>query len=117
MAKETIAQLREKALDRLIAYRTDQPTEADYALARRLMNSYYRLHGLAVRNLILVNDSYHCNKFYTKQSEERESRWFKRLSADFEKEFGLILNYAGAYPDIYEQGGTHQTFLTYFYNE
>ena len=47
MKKLTIAERREKELDILISYKTSNPTPADYKEARKIMNSYYRLCGLA----------------------------------------------------------------------
>ena len=56
MKKLTIAERREKELDILISYKTSNPTPADYKEARKIMNSYYRLCGLANRNLMLTNN-------------------------------------------------------------
>lgn len=40
MAKMTIAQLREKQVERLALLKTSNPTEEDYNEARRNMNSF-----------------------------------------------------------------------------
>lgn len=54
MAKMTIAQLREREIERLVTFKTSNPTEQDYNEARRNMNSFYRLCGLCETNLNLA---------------------------------------------------------------
>lgn len=100
MARMTIAQLREKEVMRLAQYHSEEYTENDLQTARKLMNSFYRLCGLAERNLYLANDERWCNRPYTKQSEERESAWCKRLSKQFTDFAGLELFYCGYAPSI-----------------
>lgn len=85
MKKLTIAERREKELDILISYKTSNPTPADYKEARKIMNSYYRLCGLANRNLMLTNNENTYNRVSTHKSEERESKWFKRLQKNFQR--------------------------------
>ena len=135
MAKWTTAQLREKELKRLVSFKTDDPTEADFAEARRNMNSYYRLCGLAETNLYLANDERTCNRESTKRSEEqkpkaqiapkvrrseeRESKWYNRLDKTFNDTYGLRLVYCGYFPSIGtldERGGFSGKISTYFYN-
>ena len=96
----TIAQMREKELRRLAAYKNSDPSDEDIAEARRLMNSYYRLCGLCETNLYLTNDERTHDKPYTKRSEERESKWHKRLDKQFNELYGLRLVYCGYYPSI-----------------
>lgn len=119
MAKMTIAQLREKEIDRLVSYRTNEPTENDYNEARRLMTSFYRLCGLAERNLYLANDERTCNRKSTKESEEREERWYKRLCKEFNSFCGLTLFYAGFAPSIgtrdAKTGGCAEKITRWFY--
>ena len=79
MARMTIAQLRERELGRLVAFKTDSPTSEDYKEARRMMNSFYRLCGLCETNLYLTNDERTANRRYTHESEARENKWHKRL--------------------------------------
>lgn len=100
MAKMTIAQLREREIIRLCEYHSADYTDEDIKTARKLMNSFYRLCGLAERNLYLANNERTCNSRYTKESEEKESRWCKRLSAQFKKFAGLELFYGGYMPSI-----------------
>lgn len=119
MARMTIAQMRERELDRLVAYKTDDPTEADYAEARRLMNSFYRLCGLSERNLYLANNERTCNSKYTAESEAKEDRWYNRLKGEFEKTYGLTLFYTGYAPSIGvrypESGGVSEKISRFFY--
>ena len=100
MAKLTIAQLREKEVKRLAQFHTDNPTEEDIMKARKLMNSFYRLCGLSERNLYLTNCEHTCNKPSTKESEEREYKWFKLLNKEFREFCGLELVYCGYHPSI-----------------
>ena len=100
MPKMTIAQLREREVARLAEMHSAEYSERDLEQARRLMNSFYRLCGLAERNLYLTNNERTCNCRYTKESEEKESRWYKRLSAQFKEFAGLELFYGGYMPSI-----------------
>lgn len=100
MAKMTIAQMREREVRRLAEYHADVPTKEDLNEARRLMNSFYRLCGLAETNLYLANDPEKYSPKRLKASEEKESRWYDRLSKEFEKFAGLRLFYAGYCPSI-----------------
>lgn len=54
MRKLTITVLREKELDNLVKFKTENPTPEDYKEARTNMNSFYRLCGLCERNLYLT---------------------------------------------------------------
>ena len=116
--KLTIAQLRELEIEKLVAFRTDRPTEDDYREARRLMNSFYRLCGLSETNLYLANNEYTCNRKSTAESEARESRWYDRLSNEFKEFCGLQLFYAGYAPSIgivTEHGGVSEKINRWFY--
>ena len=120
MARMTIAQLREREVDRLAHYRTESPTEADYKEAKRLMNSFYRLCGLSETNLYLANTERTCNSAYTKASEERERRWVARLSDEFKEFCGLELYYSGYMPSIgtvhRPGGGVSEKITRWFYD-
>lgn len=112
MTRMTIAQMREMELDRLIAYKTSTPTEADYTEARRLMNSFYRLCGLSYRVCMLQNSETTCNGRYCAEQEAKEEKWFNRL-------YGLDLYYSGICPSIgtkNENGGVSEKISRYFYN-
>lgn len=115
----TIAQLREREIDRLVAYKTDNPTDADYREAHRMMNSFYRLCGLCERNLYLANDERTCNSRYTKESEDKEERWYKRLGKQFKEIYNLDLYYAGYCPSIgvreFPGGGCSERIYRWFY--
>lgn len=120
MAKLTIAQLREKEINRLVAYKTSDLTQADYDEARQIMNSFYRLCGLADRNLYLANDERTCNSAYTKANEDREMRWYERLRKRFEDTYGLTLFYTNWLPSIGKRyadtGAVEVCIYKYMYN-
>lgn len=114
----TIAEKRKREVEKLIAYRTDNPTEEDRREAKRLMNSYYRLCGLSETNLYLSNKESTCNSKYTKANEDREYRWYKRLRKEFEDYCGLTLFYTCWFPFIGtkdEHGGVETVIHAYFY--
>ena len=116
--KMTIAQMREKELHRLAAYKNAEPSGEDIAEARKIMNSYYRLCGLCERNLNLANDARWHDKPYTKQSEAREQKWFERLDKQFNELYGLRLNYCGYMPSIGTLDENHcfcDKISTFFY--
>lgn len=119
MARMTIAQLREREVDKLVAFKTDNPTTEDYREARRNMNSFYRLCGLCETNLYLTNDERTANRRSTATSEERESQWHKRLDKIFRETYGLRLIYCGYAPSIGivdERGGFFEKITRYFYD-
>lgn len=120
MAKMTIAQLREREVERLARYKTSEPTEADIAEAKSIMNSFYRLCGLADRNLYLANEEWSCNLASTKESEDREYRWYKRLNEQFKANYGLELYYFSWLPSIIARDDegrvTSEKIHRYFYD-
>lgn len=118
MARMTIAQLREREIERLARFKTDHPTDADYKEAQRNMNSFYRLCGLAETNLYLANNERTCNSLYTKKSEEREDAWHRRLDRIFHETYGLRLVYCGYAPSIGtvdQNGGFSEKITRWFY--
>lgn len=115
MAKMTIAQIRERNVLRLAGMHNENPTSADIREAQRLMNSYYRLVGLCESNLYRANNERTCNSRYTAQQEEKESRWYKRLSAEFTTFCGFRLRYYSYFPTIINSDD-HNTGLACFYN-
>ncbi len=114
MAKMTIAQMREREIEDLVAMRTSTPTEQDYREARRLMTSYYRLVRLDERNLYDSNDERTCNLKSTERNEERAYKWHQRLSKEFTAFCGMKLVYYGWAPSIVDADGYR--FYTHFYN-
>ena len=119
MARLTIAQIREKEVDKLAHIKSANPTEEDFREARKIMNSYYRLCGLCESNLYMANDERKANSRFCKESEAREDRWYKRLDKLFSELYGLRLVYCGYYPSIghlLEHGGFSQKINTVFYN-
>lgn len=110
--------LREHEIERLISYAITEEGKED-ATARRLMNSFYRLCGLAETNLYLQNNERTHNTPYAQYCEERETKWCKRLCAEFQKHYGLKLYYAGYMPSIgtvNEHGACAEKISRYFYN-
>lgn len=110
--------MREREIERLATIIHDPSTDENLAEARRLMNSLYRLCGLCERNLYLTNEERTCNLNSTHASEERESRWYKRLNHDFQK-YGLKLCYFGYHPTIVYVDNEHpgrEAISLYFYD-
>lgn len=93
MRKMTIAQLREKELEKLATI------TGDHEKARNLMNRYYRLAGLDWYLVHADNDEKLCNTPYVAQKHEKWQRMYKRLNDDF-MQYGLTLAYSGIMPRI-----------------
>lgn len=70
MAKMTVAQLRERSVLELAKRRNTNPTDEDIALAKKTMNSFYRLCGIDERLLYLENDERMHDSWYTKELEK-----------------------------------------------
>ena len=116
MAKMTIAQLREREVLRLAYYHAENPTEEDIRTAKRLMNSYYRLVGLCERVLYLSNDERTCNSRYLSELEDKEDKWYHRLSKQFAEFCGCRLRYFSYFPSIIDEYDSLAISL-YFYSE
>lgn len=93
MRKMTIAQLREKELEKLATI------TGDHEKARNLMNRYYRLAGLDWYLVHADNDEKLCNTPHVAQKHEEWQRMYKRLNDDF-MQYGLTLAYSGIMPRI-----------------
>lgn len=119
MAKMTIAQMREREVEKLATIGNTNPTEQDIREAQRLMNSFYRLCGLCETNLYLSNNERTANTRRTAESEARQDKWFERLNKEFNELYGLQLYYCGFCPSIghdYKHGGCVEIINRYFYN-
>ena len=116
MARMTIAQLRERAVLELAKRRNNEPLEEDIALAKKTMNSFYRLCGIDERLLYLENDERMHDSRYTKELEKKREKWFDRLNNVFKSEFDCCLVYFGYLPTICAKGTTQDLCLRYFYN-
>ena len=118
MARLTIAQMRERELGRLVRYKTDNPTEADYQQARRMMNSFYRLCGLCDREAELSNTWPDANTKRVKAMGERMMKWIDRLDAEFQEVYGLQFDFCGHLPHIVKQGnrGGADAVQRFFYD-
>lgn len=114
MSKMTIAQQRDKAIDRLMARKSNNTFE-DYQRVRKIMNSYYRLVGLCNRLLAFDNTSGVYNERRSTEMHLRENRWFKRLNKQL-AEFDVELMYSSWFPTIVKKGTTQDLYLTYFYD-
>lgn len=114
----SIAEKRRKEVHRLAKMKSEDLTVENIVEAEKIMNSYYRLVHLCERNLLLSNCEATCNRRSTKESEEREEKWYKRLDKQFRETYGLQLTYFGYYPTICYQsdkGGLAQAISVYFY--
>lgn len=112
--KRTIAEMRREEVQKL----HEINPAAGYDTAARLMNSFYRLCGLAERNLYLANDERTQALKSTQKSEDREEKWYKRLSGEFEKNYGLTLKYCSYRPSIGVEmsgKGFSEKIYRYFY--
>ena len=116
--KKTIAELRHEQVYKLATFKNPEPTDDDIRIATTHMNSFYRLCGLAEKNLHLTNDEKTANKASTAYSEKREQDWFERLNKTFREHYGLCLTYCGYMPSIgvkNEQGAFTEKIERYFY--
>ena len=117
--KKTISQLRYEQAVKLASYRDPDCSEMAIAEAQSVMISFYRLCGLAEKNLCLSNDETTANLKSTADSEEREQKWFERLNKVFQLKYGLCLCYCGYMPSIgvkNEHGGFTEKIERYFYD-
>lgn len=118
MNSEELKYYRDIELKKLISYdKVDRYPSLQEKKAKHLMNSYYRLCGLSETNLYLSNDEKTCNLQSTADSELREEEWVKRLSREFEKNYGFMLKYISYYPSICttdEKGYIEQVIHPYF---
>ena len=105
--REWVKMVRERHVTLVASYGRENPSDEDIAKARTLMASFYRLCGLADRNLYRANDERTCNSIWLAQDEEREARWIKRLSKQFHDFCGLNVDYMGGYlPEIVKITGS-----------
>ena len=108
MAKMTIAQLREKALER---FTTEYIQDSDKA--RNLVNRFYRLSAMDDRLLILENDERTANRYYTKELSIKATKSLDRLRNDL-KQYGLTIRYYSWLPTL-EEIDTQKEALTRWY--
>lgn len=109
MAKRTIAQMREKALNNMI-----QDYNIPEDVARNLMNRFYRLCGALDRLVVLKNDARTANLRWVQELSEATDKRNDKLNAEF-KVYGLELNYFGYLPSICPLGRTSDAVPTFFY--
>jgi exonuclease III len=118
--KLTVKQMRHIEAVKLACFKNPCPLPSDIAEATKWMNSFYRLCGLAERNLYADNDERTCNTRWHKEDEEREYRWWQRLDKTFQELYGLRLVYCGYMPSIGEittpGGGFSEKIARHFYN-
>lgn len=110
MRKQTIAQLRETALDNF-----NNAYIKDFDKAKNFANRFYRLAGLNERCLYYDNDERLCNKSWVQKEHDKEDKMLDRLKADL-KAYGLTIRYYGYLPTL-EEIGTQRTALTAWYYE
>ena len=111
MAKRTIAQKREQALNNMIRdYNIPENT------ARTLMNRFYRLCGALDRLVILENEERTANLRWVNELTETTNKRSKKLSEDFNL-YGLNLVYFGYLPTICPLGksSSSEAVPTFFY--
>lgn len=108
MRKLTIAQLREKALER---FNNDYIN--DMTKAANLVNRFYRLSAMEDRLLYLTNDESTHNARYTIELSEKATKSLDRLREDL-KAYGLTIRYYSWLPTL-EEIGTQREALTRWY--
>lgn len=96
-------------------YRLSDNYTNDFAIAKNLMNRFYRICGALTRLLYLENDERTCNRKSTIELSERTDRQIQRLKIDFNK-YGLMLEFYGYLPTITDHKGGNDVIYTYFYN-
>ena len=109
MAKRTIAQERQLALNNMIR---DYNIPED--VARNLMNRFYRLCGALDRLVVLKNDAKTANLGWVQELSEATDKRNDKLNAEF-KVYGLELNYSGYLPTICPLGRSSEAVPTFFY--
>jgi len=118
MQDKNTTQLRQYDLEKLAHFASKEPTDQEMAMAKRLMNSFYRLCRLAERNLYLATEEHTCNLKSTAASERREMAWADKLSAELKSFCGLEIVYLSWCPSIgrtVEHGGIKQDFHAWMY--
>ena len=124
MARMTIAQQRERDVEYIAhvysgEWTEEEPNDERIAAARKLMNSFYRLNGLAERNFYYSNDSRLYDRPWVHESENREEKWYSRLKKEFKDFCGLDLFYSSFFLHIgkcYPRGGVSTVIYPKFYN-
>lgn len=114
MARLTISEKREKAVQQLAERKAATPTINDLQEARKAMNSLYRFCGFKERLLYLQNEEKTCNTRYTKEQEEKAFKWFDRLNT-YLKPFDACIVYFGCLPTICKFGTKQELYLMYLY--
>ena len=117
--KKTISQLRYEQVVKLASFRDSNCSEEAIREARSIMTSFYRLCGLAERNLYSANDETTANLKRTAYNEEREHKWFERLNKVFQEKYDLCLTYCGYMPSIgirNENGSFTEKIERFFYD-
>lgn len=111
MAKRTIAQKRQLALNNMVR---DYNIPED--VARNLMNRFYRLCGALDRLIVLKNDARTANLRWVQKLSETTDKRNDKLNAEF-KNYGLELIYFGYLPTICPLGknSSSEAVPTFFY--
>lgn len=119
MKNLTIAEMREKDVYTLA--RRSANIEA-VAMARKALNSFYRLAGFSNRLFDINNNERLYNRYKGSRLEamkKRESEWIKRLNS-YLKEFNCAVCFSGLYPSLVvygEHGSVKETVIYgHFYN-
>lgn len=109
MAKRTIAQKRQLALNNMI-----QDYNIPEDVARNLMNRFYRLCGALDRLIVLENEERTANLRWVQELSEATDKRNDKLNEEF-KVYSLELKYFGYLPTICPLGRTSEAVPTFFY--
>lgn len=110
MAKQTIAQTRERALEN---FNSQYINNLD--TAKNLVNRFYRLSGICNRLLYVENDEKRCNSRYARELHAQCDKAEKKLNDDLQK-YGLSIRYFSWLPAICESGSTCEALSRFYYN-
>lgn len=108
MRKWTIAELRERDVERLAKRSAKEGMEAE---ARKALNSYYRLAAFSIYKFEIENNERSYTRAlksgYLAAMEEREERWIARLN-EYLKPFNCEVTWTGLYPSLVVFGKYHR---------
>ena len=110
-----VKRFREKDIERILNYAGVAQDQDKEALARKAMNSFYRLAGFNEWRVAIENDERTYN-YYKKQEEalfNRFCKWHARLNEYF-KPFGMVVKFYGIYPTLETFEGRNITYGYYY---
>lgn len=110
-----VKRFREKDIERILNYAGVAQDQDKEALARKAMNSFYRLAGFNEWLVTIENDErlYNYYSKHEKELDERFDKWLARLNGYF-KPFGMVVKFYGIYPTLETFEGVNVTYGHYY---